>query len=195
LDDLVSGWNVGVPPTLALGVRLDTAHMDDTLSPRDRYACAVRARDLTSYPASRFAPADVIAAAGMAAQRQGLGMMLQRLRADARSADRCVVEVALAVRLREAVRRREVRRDGAAAEVVVAEALAWWLQPTCQECTGVRFDRASGSNRLTARHCKACGGSGARRIESSAPDAARWVIDCLSQLVDRSEGAHRRKMR
>lgn len=169
--------------------------MDEALSPRDRYARSIRARDLTSYATSRFAPADVVAAAGMAAQRRPLGMLLQRLVGDDRAGDRIAVEEMLERALRGAVRRNDVRRDGVEASHVVRDALAWWLDPNCLECTGVRFDRAAGSNRLSARPCKACGGTGLRPVASAAPDAARWVIDYLSQQVDLSEAAHRKRLR
>lgn len=165
----------------------------DHCSVRDRYARAVRADDLTPYRGSRFAPADVLAAAGMAAQRRELGMLLQRLRAepDPPAVAMRVAGEALAERLREAVRRREVRRDGVDSGEVAREALAWWLEPTCLQCGGVRFQAANG--RLLARSCQACGGSG-RRDEPAAP-AARWVIDLIQAQVARSEGEHRRAMR
>ena len=54
----------------------------DHRSCRDRYASAVSSSDLTPRAGSVLDPLDVLGAAGMAAQRQPLGMMLQRLRAE-----------------------------------------------------------------------------------------------------------------
>lgn len=167
--------------------------MDDALLSRDRYACAVSAQDLTPYPRSRFAPLDVLGAAGMAGQRQGLGMLLQRLRADGSSTDRAMAEFDLARRLRDAVRKRAVRRDGMLTEDVAREALGWWINPTCTTCCGVRYVVARATGRTSGRQCPACEGSGQR--EAPGSDAARWVLAAIDQQVAQSEGAHRRAMR
>jgi hypothetical protein len=162
-------------------------------SARDHYAQAVSSSDLTPYPRSLFAPVDVLTAAGMAAQRQGLGMLLQRVRVDASPADRGAAEAALVLRLKDAVRRRQVRRDGVDAAQVVAEVMAWWLAPTCRECGGVK--REVQHHRLTARCCKACKGSGERQMESAAPLAAVWVLEHIRQQEGQAAAAHRRVMR
>lgn len=161
-------------------------------SVRDRYARAVLSDDLTPRVGSRFAPLDVLGAAGMAAQRRELGMLLQRLRAEPGVSGVAVrvAEEALAERLRAAVRRREVRRDGEDSGEVTRAALAWWLDPTCPACSGVRFQVTNG--RLLGKHCAACGGSGQR---PEPVGAAQWVIDLIQQQVARSEGEHRRAMR
>lgn len=157
---------------------------------RDRYASAVCSSSLTPDADSSLAPLDVLGAAGMAARREPLGMLLQRLRACPTPVAQSVAGAALAERLRAAVRKRQVRRDGADSEVVAAEALAWWLDPTCLSCGGVRFQARDA--RLTARHCGVCSGSGVRPLESRGTDAAHWVIDEISRHVGRSEAAHRR---
>ena len=129
----------------------------------------------------------------MAAQRHELGMLLQRLRADPTPLGQTVAGAALAERLRAAVRLRVVRRDGVDSEVVAAQALAWWLDPTCLACGGVRF--VARDARLTGKACPTCRGSGLRALGSAAPDAARWVLDAISVAVDQSEAAHRRVLR
>lgn len=126
----------------------------------------------------------------MAARRQPLGMLLQRLRASPTPVAQSVASAALAERLRAAVRKRQVRRDGVDSELVAAEALAWWLDPNCLSCAGVKFQARDA--RLTARHCPACGGSGVRELDSTAPAAAGWVLDAISQQVGQSEAALRR---
>ena len=165
----------------------------DQRSCRDRYASAVSTSDLTPRAASSLAPLDVLGAAGLAARRQPLGMLLQRLRADPTPVAQAVAGAALAERLREAVRKRQVRRDGVDSEVVAADALAWWLDPTCLSCGGVRYQARNG--RLTGRDCQGCEGTGRRGLASSAPAAAAWVVDAISQQVAQSEAAHRRALR
>lgn len=157
---------------------------------RDRYASAVRAVDLTPRPRSSLAPVDVLGAAGMAAQRQPLGMLLQRLRAESTPAARWVATEALAERLAQAVRKRVLRRDGQDSRVIAAQALDWWLDPTCLTCGGVKFKARDA--RLTTKPCWACAGSGCRALESAAPAAAAWVVDTITQQVGMSEAAHRR---
>lgn len=164
----------------------------DYSSCRDRYASAVCASDLSPRPRS-VGPLDVLGAAGMAAQRHPLGMLLQRLRADVVPRDRALAVDLLAHRLRAAVRKREVRRDGVDAEVIAGQALDWWLDPTCLTCGGVKFKARDA--RLTGKHCPACAGTGRRRLESAAPAAAAWVVDTIGQQVAMSESAHRRVMR
>lgn len=160
----------------------------ERLLTRDRYARAVCADDLTSYAGSSLAPADVLAAAGMAGQRAPLGMLLQRLRADATVHGGRLAVGMLAERLREAVRRRQVRRDGQPAEAICWDVLAWWLDPTCPACGGVRFQSTNG--RLLAKACPVCSGSGKRAAPQG--EAAQWVLDVIGQQVAMSEAAHRR---
>ena len=181
----------GISPTSAAGGGADHRGMDYATC-RDRYASAVHTSDLTPRARSVLAPLDLLGAAGMAGQRQPLGMLLQRLRAEPSAAAQRVAAAALAERLREAVRRRQVRRDGAASECVAADALAWWLDPTCRCCGGVQF--VARDARLTAKVCRPCAGTGRRPLESSAPDAAAWVVDAIDQHVWRSEAAHRRAL-
>lgn len=128
---------------------------------------------------------DVLAAAGMVAQRHQLGMLLQRLRVDPAPALLAVAHAALAGRLSQAQRRREVRLDGRRSGEVVSEALAWWLDATCRECGGVRW-RAR-DRRLTGQVCPACRGSGLRGLVG---EAEGWVIAQLDLAVSRSEAAH-----
>lgn len=129
----------------------------------------------------------------MAAQRHPLGMLLQRLRADPVARDRALAVDLLATKLREAVRKRVVRRDGVDSAVVASQALDWWLDPTCLRCGGVKFQARDA--RLTVKACPACTGSGRRALKSSAPAAAAWVIDTIGQQVAMSESAHKRVMR
>lgn len=154
---------------------------------RDEYAVAVRADDLSD----RRRACEVLAAAGMAGQRHGLGMALQRLRADPSEVLLRQVAEELGSRLREAVRRREVRRDGVDAYALAHHVVRWWVDPTCLACSGVKFVAANG--RLTSRACKACGGAGVRGVDSPAPAAAQWVLDLLAGQVAMSEGALRRR--
>jgi hypothetical protein len=119
-----------------------------------------------------------------------LGMLLQRLRASPTPVAQAVAGAALAERLREAVRKRQVRRDGVDSELIAAESLAWWLDPMCRSCGGVKF--LARDARLTARHCPVCAGSGVRPLESRGTSAAEWVIDAINQQVGQSEAAHRR---
>lgn len=154
---------------------------------RDEYAVAVRTADLSD---GRRA-AEVLAAAGMAGQRHGLGMALQRLRADPSEVLLRQVAEVLAGRLRDAVRKREVRREGEDAFALAHMVLRWWVDPTCLTCSGVKFVAASG--RLTSRCCKGCGGSGVRPVGSPAPEAAGWLLDLVGQQVAMSEGALRRR--
>ena len=166
--------------------------MDYCSAAGNRYARAVVSDDLTPYPRSVLAPLDVLGAAGMAAQRCELGMLLQRLRADpgaSQVASRVAQEL-LSNRLRLAVRRRECRRDGQDSLAVAEAVLAWWGDPRCQSCHGVRFESTNG--RLLGRHCHSCGGSGLAATPGG--DAGRWMVDYISQQVDRSEGMHRATM-
>lgn len=162
--------------------------MHSPIECRDRYARAVQSSSLTPDPESSAAPLDFLGAAGFAARRQPLGMLLQRLRASPTPLAQSVAGAALAERLRDAVRRRQVRRDGADSDAIAADALAWWLDPTCLSCGGVRF--VARDSRLTAKHCTACSGSGLR--PAGAGEATGWVLDAISRHVGQSEAALRR---
>ena len=163
--------------------------MDYCTATGDRYARAVASDDLTPYPRTSASPVDVLGAAGMALQRCELGMLLQRLRAGPAPSPVAtrVVQAALADRLRLAVRRREARRDGIDSAVVASLVVSWWLDPRCTVCHGVKFQATNG--RLLGKHCLECAGSGLRAVP--AGDAGRWLVDYISQQVDRSEAVHR----
>lgn len=149
--------------------------------------------DLTPRAGSILDPLDVLGAAGMAAQRQPLGMMLQRLRAEPHGSHRERAADKLAALLREAVRQRKVRRESSGSLEISRQALDWWLDPTCRGCGGVKYVASNG--RLTARLCPDCGGSGRRALETDAPGAAEWVLDTIRQRVAQSEAVHKRVLR
>lgn len=131
--------------------------------------------------------ADVLAAAGMVAQRHQFGMLLQRLRVERTPDLLAAAHAALVKRLGDAQRRRLVRLDGRRSDEVVSVALAWWLDATCPACAGVRW-RAK-DHRLTGSVCPACHGSGVRSLEGVGE---RWVIVQVEDVVSRAEAAHHR---
>lgn len=155
----------------------------------ERYLGATQTSDLTLR--EKRCDADMLLAAGYAAQRNRRGLTAlhaYRLRVvgDRRGRHELVEEMIDWTRtLHLGGHRLRITRPEA--RQVAEITLAWWIYDSCPACTGRCFRLGPGGQHLSAVPCKACDGTGKRRMPSKVPVARRplssWMFGELDRMV------------
>jgi hypothetical protein len=162
---------------------------------RARMASARQSSNLADQP-GKLTDVSVLAAAGMVATGEAIGMSLLRLRD---SMDRhewpfCLSSVAVRVRysLRDAKDKPGEREQHELAERI----LRAWLLPVCPSCQGRRYQTMPGTPYLSDAVCQICHGAGILAVDHGLHgvmrDAARSVaewMDCNAhRAAEKSRG-------
>lgn len=162
---------------------------------RARMATARQSSNLADQP-DKITDVAVLAAAGMVATGEAVGMSLLRLRdsLDHREWPFCLSAVAARVRhsLRDVKDKPSEREQHDLAERI----LRAWLSPVCPSCEGRRYQTVPGTPYLSDIACAPCLGTGTRAVDhglqGSARDAARSVaewMDCNAhRAAEKSRG-------
>lgn len=69
------------------------------------------------------------------------------------------------------------------AESKAPAVLLWWLDSTCPDCHGTRYEVIQGTNRQSAKACRTCGGTGMRTLPhgQEGKRLANWLDECVEQ--------------
>lgn len=158
------------------------------MTARDRLASARQSSNLADVP-DKLTDVSVIAAAGMVATGEAVGMALLRLRdtMDASAWPFCLVAVATRVRLqcREQDPKPTERQQHDLAERI----LSAWVSPICPACSGRRYQTIPGTPHMSDKVCNTCAGAGNLSIDYGLRGAARVVALDVKEWMDRN--AHR----
>ncbi len=151
----------------------------------DRYPSAVNSRNLTVNPDTRWSDTDVLAAAGLAARHEPLGLALMRLFADGKAESTVAILADMAFKR---ARTKQVKLNRAQAQLLSEAVLGWYMKGTCQPCGGIGALVIPGTP-VQGETCPHCRGTGKRDFDREfAADVlglARW----LSVEIDRSQAA------
>ena len=165
--------------------------MNDTTTTEEMYYLAANATDLKVDPEKRGS-GDVLIAAGWAPAR--VGMCLLRLASEydggessqRRGAGETDAKL-LAGRLKSLSAVLE-QVEGHATTWAMGEArskaksvVLWWLDSRCKRCTGRKYEQIPGSPALSAKVCKACGGTGLAPLPygQDGRRLANYMDDCV----------------
>lgn len=112
----------------------------------------------------------VVIAAGWSPARIGAALMRMHTKIDRNTLEQVHEQILI-----QAARWKIERPDAVAASV-----LSWWLSHVCGKCSGVRFELVPGAPSLSARHCKACRGTGEKPIPhgEAGKRLATFMDDC-----------------
>ena len=78
-------------------------------------------------------------------------------------------------------------------QTVAAEVVRWWLSQVCQECHGTKFEVVVGTGRLSARHCKACRGSGLAPVPGG--ELGRRLANFMEDCIQRGRHSIKKRLR
>lgn len=84
---------------------------------------------------------------------------------------------------------------GAQLRAAVDDALHHYIVPVCSRCQGLRFETVPGTPMLSNRHCRACNGTGERKILAKYERYVRAMLNWLDRIEDDLALAVRGKMR
>lgn len=123
----------------------------------ERYSTARNTSNLKSEPRTSMAAADVLAAAGMAAQSHETALMLWEVVFRGKTSAKLKVVEMLEKRLIGFMFRAQI--DGNPRKITT-EVLAWHLHGVCQPCGGRGLSVIKDTPILSDDLCKYCGGTG-----------------------------------
>lgn len=188
--------------------------MDTTDKPTidERYTRAGNSRNL-SVEEERSGDADVLIAAGWSRNR--LGAALLRLHSEWDSAEKPRMSKDVAKpqardwllheqkilmgklktlpAIREAIGLQITAWGWEAGEGKAASVLLWWLDQTCPECHGTRYETVPGTNRHSAKACRSCGGTGSRTLPHG--QEGKRLANLFDDCVARSRAQMKRALR
>jgi len=168
----------------------------------ERYARAGNSRNL-SVEEERTGDADVLIAAGWSRNR--LGSALLRLHSEWDSAEKprmsrevgkvqardwllheqkiLMGKLKTLPAIREAIGLQVISWGWEGGEAKAASVILWWLDQTCPECHGTRYETVQGTNRHSAKACRSCGGTGKRTLPhgQEGKRLANLLDDCVSR--------------
>lgn len=78
---------------------------------------------------------------------------------------------------------------------VVDDALHHYIVPTCNRCGGTKYETVPGTPMLSNRPCRACHGTGERKILAKYERYVRAMLNWLDRIEDELALAVRGKMR
>jgi hypothetical protein len=158
----------------------------------ERYNTAVHASSLKSEAKTTWSDADVLGAAGLAAQYEALGIALARMLAGGGKGD---VITILTSEVYERSFRFKVKITILQAQDIAQAVLAWYSHGTCQPCGGTGFARIKDTPSL-GDECKHCGGTGKTPLAPQFRHEWRELALWLQNEIGRSQAvAGREAMR
>lgn len=156
---------------------------------QERYMTARNTSNLKSTERTSLSPADLLAAAGMAGQKNGTALLLWEVTFKGKTQSKNALVEALAHKLADHMLRTRQNGDP---RRIATECIAWTLHGTCQPCGGRGYETIADTPTLSDDLCKHCHGTG--KIAAPATDAHKWMIDYMSELTARAAGSIMRKL-
>ncbi|MDM0029646.1 hypothetical protein [Variovorax saccharolyticus] len=93
----------------------------------------------------------------------------------------------------DARRRAEAEEDLDRCREKVVAVIRWWLSQRCPACSGRKFQTVEGTNRLSAKLCRSCGGTGLREVPHQ--QEGRRLACWFDQCVERARASIGRRLR
>lgn len=146
---------------------------------RERYAAAIRSKNLKSEPRTIYSDTDVLGAMGIAGKANPLGVAVARLLAGDKRAALLVIEVLAPKAISYAWQARRLAIQRVEADDICRMTLAWYLDSACKPCGGTGYRKIEGTPALSAAQCHSCRGTGHRDFDASFPAdrlaIAKWA--------------------
>jgi len=163
----------------------------------DHYARAVRTKNLRSRPETLRSSADIVGAAGLAAQKQALAMALLRFFTGDNRESKEIVAIMADMAWGKA-HSEKVKLYRTQAESMAQTVFDWMRDPACRTCKGLQFKLMESKPVLSTHRCPKCKGSGKRPLESlfalERRLIARWLLATLEQELAKAGPAAMAKL-
>ena len=149
----------------------------------ERYATARNTSNLKSEPRTTLSAADVLGAAGMAAQEHSDALLLWSVMYGGKTAQKMQLLSGLEARLSRHMTNQRIEGDP---RRIAMEVMAHYLYAQCPECGGAGYQVVEGTITRSDDPCGACGGSGKPHPPSGA--AWQWLHNYVSILLAKAAG-------
>lgn len=154
------------------------------MTARERLASARQSSNLADTP-DKLTDVSVLAAAGMVATGEAVGMALLRLRdtMDASAWPFCVA--AVATRVRGEFGGQKDRPAEREQHELAERILRAWVAPTCPSCDGRGHQKIMGTPLMSDDPCPVCNGSGRLSIDYGLKGQSRHVAHAVAIWMDK----------
>lgn len=156
---------------------------------QERYSTARNTSNLKVDAKTSLAPADILGAAGMAAQASPEALMLWEVTFKGKTSAKLALIEMLEKRLTAQMLKERWKGDP---RKISMEVMAWTLHGTCQPCGGRRYEIIGGTPALSDRLCRHCQGTGKVKLPRS--EAHSWLSNYIDKLISQAAGKVMQKL-
>ena len=156
---------------------------------QERYSVARHTSNLKVETSTTFAPADVLAAAGMAGQASPEALMLWEVTFKGKTSSKLALVAILEKKLAWTMLHNRWKGDP---RRIAQEVVAWSLHGSCQPCGGRGFELVMGTPSLSDRLCKHCNGT--KKVALPRTDPHDWLHDYMDRLISQAAGQVMRRL-
>ena len=156
---------------------------------QELYTVSRNTSNLKSNPRTVRSPADVIAAAGMAAQDNEIAMLLWGVTFQGKSSQKWLLVAELENKLAGKMFKERWKGNP---RLIAQEVIAWHLHGTCQPCGGRGYRVIKDTPMLSDDLCTHCGGTGKVPLPASEPYG--FLSDYIGRLTAIAGGEVMKKL-
>jgi hypothetical protein len=149
----------------------------------ERYSTARNTSNLKSEPRTSMAAADLLMAAGMAAQTHEIALMLWEVAYRGKTATKHILADLLARRLEWEMNHQRWKGNP---KRIAKEVLAWHLNGVCKPCNGLGYEVIEDTPSLSDVICPHCNGT--KRVALPRGDQYTWLADHIGKLEAHAGG-------
>jgi len=158
---------------------------------QERYNSARASSSLKVVETTRYAPTDILIAAGLTAQECEVAMLVWDVEARGKHKSKQDLINELARMLQRANELKKISFKGDC-HTIAKEVIAWRLYGTCQPCSGLGYQLILGTPVLSDVLCKHCHGTG--KIALPRGSGHTWLASLIDRLTAVAAGVMMRRL-
>lgn len=158
---------------------------------QERYNSARATTSLKVVAATRFAPTDILIAAGLTATECEAALLMWDVEASGKSTSKLALIDELAKMLKGYKTRSPIKFKGDC-QTIAQEVMAWRLYGVCQPCAGLGYQLILGTPVLSDDLCTHCHGSG--KVDLPQGEGHAWLVNEIDRLISVAAGVMMKKL-
>ena len=158
---------------------------------QERYNSARASSSLRVCESTRYAPTDILIAAGLTAQECELALLVWDVEARGKTSSKLALINELARMLSGYKTRSPIKFKGDCHNIA-KEVMAWRLYGVCQPCSGLGYQLILGTPVLSNDLCRHCHGTG--KIPLPRGQGHTWLVGEIDRLIATAAGVMMKKL-
>jgi hypothetical protein len=158
---------------------------------QERYNSARATSSLKVVASTRYAPTDILIAAGLTAIECEVALLVWDVEARGKTSSKIALIDELARMLSGYKTRTPIKFKGDCQNIAM-EVMAWRLYGVCQPCSGLSYQLILGTPVLSDDLCKHCHGAG--KVPLPRGHAHTWLVGEIDRLIATAAGVMMNKL-